>query len=130
MQVDPPSPSPGSLPVQVVGERGEPWTRWATRAFVAVVLLSLIVLFSPRTPSTGGIYGVDKVVHCTLFGLLAATTRWRFGRGLPWVIGYAVLSEVLQATLPISRDGDPFDALADSVGACAGWWLARRLTST
>ena len=101
--------------------------RWATPALVAVVLLSLVVLFSPRTPSEGGLYGADKVVHATLFAMLAAATRWRFGRGLALVLGYAVLSEVLQATLPISRDGNIPDALGDAVGAVVGWLVARRL---
>jgi hypothetical protein len=91
-----------------------------------VVGVSLVVLFSPSTPSEGGLYGVDKVVHATLFLLLALTTRRRFGRGLPWVLAYAVVSEVLQAVLPISRDGNVPDALFDGLGALLGWWIATR----
>jgi len=101
--------------------------RWAGRAFAGAVLVSLVVLFSPSTPSEGGLHGLDKAVHALLFCALAASTRWRWGRGLWAVIGYAVLSEVLQATLPIHRDGDVFDALADSAGALCGWLLAVRL---
>lgn len=88
-----------------------------------------MVLFSPRTPTQGGQYGVDKVIHGTLFALLAATARWRFGRGLALVLAYAVLPEVLQATLSIHRDGNLPDALADGLGAAVGWLLARRLPS-
>ena len=75
----------------------------------------------------GGLRGIDKVVHVLLFCALAASTRWRWRRGLWVVSAYAVVSEVLQATLPIHRDGDPFDALADSAGAVLGWLLAVRL---
>ena len=91
-----------------------------------MVLVSLVVLFSPSTPSVGGIVGLDKVVHASLFGALAACTSWRFGRGLVLVLGYAVVSEVLQATLPIARTGDPLDAIADGAGAALGWLLTSR----
>ena len=64
-------------------------------------------------------------MHATLFAVLAATTRARFGRGLPLVLAYAVVSEVLQAVLPISRDGDVLDAAADAAGALLGWWAVR-----
>jgi VanZ family protein len=86
-----------------------------------------VVLFSPTTPTTGSLPGVDKVVHATLFLCLAVATRARFGRGLPWVLLYAGVSEVLQAVLPIHRDGDILDALADCTGALIGWRVARRL---
>jgi VanZ family protein len=71
------------------------------------------------------VVGIDKVVHAALFAVLAVTTRWRFGRGLAWVLLYAVLSEVAQQALPIHRDGSVLDALADAGGAAVGWWLVR-----
>jgi len=37
-------------------------------------------------------------------------------RLLTGLFGYAVLTEILQATLPIQRDGDWHDVLADTVG--------------
>ena len=85
------------------------------------------------TPSTGGpspFDGSDKVVHALLFGALAATTRWRFGPGLlglGLVTAYAVVSEVVQGVLLSTRSGDPYDVVADLLGAAAGWLLARRL---
>jgi VanZ family protein len=91
------------------------------------VLISLVVLFSPSTPSEAGRYGVDKLVHATLFAALAVATRLRFGRGLVLVLAYGCLSEVLQSVLPIHRDGGVTDALADAAGACLGWVFARRL---
>ena len=103
-----------------------PRSRWATPVFVVVVVLSLVVLFLPRAPAGPSIPQFDKIVHAGLFGVLAASTRWRFGRGLTAVLGYAGLSEVLQAVLPIARDGDPLDALADSVGAVLAWLAMSR----
>ncbi len=67
-----------------------------------------------------------------MFAALAATTRWRFG-GRPAllgaVVGYAVLSEVAQGALLSGRSGDPYDVVADVLGAVAGWLVASRWTS-
>jgi VanZ family protein len=80
------------------------------------------VLFSPASPSEGGLHGLDKVVHATLFAALALVTRRQFGRGLAAVLAYAALSEVLQSQLPIHRDGSVLDLLADCAGALVAWW--------
>jgi VanZ family protein len=64
-----------------------------------------------------------------LFWLLAGTAALRFGastRVLAVVLVYAVGSEVVQAQLLAERSGDAWDALADGIGAVAGWLLARR----
>ena len=93
-----------------------------------------MVLFSPKSPSGAEVDGIDKVIHALLFGLLAASTRARFSRGLGWVLLYAVTSEALQAVLPINRDGGVADAVADGIGALLGWWAVgwglRRLRLT
>ncbi len=94
------------------------------------VVLSLVVLFAPRSVGTPVFPGADKVVHLLLFAALAATTRWRFGpagAGLGAVAAYAVLSEVVQASMLADRSGDAYDVLADLLGTAAGWLLARRL---
>jgi ABC-type multidrug transport system ATPase subunit len=104
--------------------------RWATAALVAVVLLSLYVLFTPRTGGDGLFPGSDKVVHLVLFALLAGTTRARFGpavAGLAAVAAYAPLSELVQGLLLPTRSGDLWDVVADLLGVAAGWMLARRL---
>jgi VanZ family protein len=106
--------------------------RRATVAFVAVVLLSLVVLFSPRAPSEHAIPDLDKVVHAGLFLLLSATTWWRFGghrAGLVAVIAYGALSEVIQWLALANRDGDVRDFSADAAGALLGWILARRVST-
>ena len=107
-----------------------PAPRWATPAFLLAVAVSLVVLFVPRTPSEQGIPHVDKVVHACVFLALAATTRWRFGpraAGLLLVLAYGAASELVQWQWLAHRDGDVRDALADAVGAIAGWLLARRV---
>jgi VanZ family protein len=103
--------------------------RRATVAFVAVVLLSLVVLFWPRTPSEETIPDLDKLVHATLFAMLAATTWWRFAAhraGLVAVLAYAVASEVIQWVGLAHRDGDVRDVAADAAGALLGWLAVSR----
>lgn len=97
-----------------------------TAALAAAVLLSLYVLFAPDPGGAPRFTGADKVVHVSLFALLAATARWRCGRRTAvWlaVAAYAVVSELVQGLLLAERSGDPLDALADLVGATLGWWL-------
>ena len=79
------------------------------------------MLFSPTTPSGAEVDGFDKVIHALLFAALAGATAARFRAGLGWVLVYAGASEVLQAVLPIHRDGSVWDAVADAVGALLGW---------
>ena len=95
----------------------------ARGAFTLVVLVSLAVLFSPGSDVPTAPPGVDKVVHFSLFAALAVTGRWAGVR--PSVLAallvlYAAVSEVLQAVLPIQRDGTPGDWVADVLGALVG----------
>lgn len=84
-------------------------------------------------PSDGGVEPfphADKVVHATLFALLAGTGRWRFGAApvvLAAVCAYAPASEVVQGVLLPERGGNVRDVAADLVGAGLGWLLAGRL---
>ncbi|MDX6199644.1 MAG: hypothetical protein QOJ79_2795 [Actinomycetota bacterium] len=103
--------------------------RRATAAFAAVVLLSLVVLFWPRTPSEQTIPNLDKLVHAGLFALLAATTWWRFAAHRAAFVGvllYAAASEVIQSVALPHRDGDVRDVLADVAGALLGWLAVSR----
>lgn len=102
---------------------------WAGRAFALSVGLSLVLLFSPQGVGEPAFVHADKVVHYLLFALLAGTVRWRFGgrERLLWaVFGYAILSEVIQATVLPGRSGDVVDVLADIAGASLGWLVAQR----
>jgi VanZ family protein len=91
--------------------------------FGAVVLVSLVVLFAPGPTVPRESLVSDKVVHLTLFAVLALTGRRAHVALLPLTVGlvaYAGVSEVLQAVLPIARDGDVRDALADVTGVVVG----------
>jgi VanZ family protein len=101
-------------------------------AFAAVGVVSLVMLFAPASHVPSGFEVSDKLVHFLLFAALAVTGR---AAGLPAVplaaglAAYAGISEVLQTILPIDRNGDPRDALADLLGALSGLvgvGLARR----
>ena len=58
-------------------------------AFGAVVLLSLVVLFTPGSEVPPAPYGVDKLVHAGLFAGLAVTGRWAVLPGRPLAAGLA-----------------------------------------
>ena len=95
-------------------------------AFAAVGALSLVMLFSPASDVPGGLELNDKLVHGLLFAALAVTGRMASIDWLPLAVGlaaYAGISEVLQSVLPIDRDGDPRDALADLFGTLCGLGL-------
>jgi len=92
-------------------------------AFAGVVALSLVMLFTPATGVPSGFAVNDKVVHFLLFAALGVTGRLA---GVPLVqlaislAGYAGISEVLQTALPIDRDGNVRDAVADVLGIATG----------
>ncbi|HEX5493577.1 MAG TPA: VanZ family protein [Mycobacteriales bacterium] len=96
-------------------------------SFALCVLLSFVVLFSPGSDVPGAPAGVDKIVHFSLFVLLALTGRWAGVRAVPLGLGlvcYAVVSEFVQSYAPISRDGSPADAFADTLGLLAALGFA------
>ncbi len=91
-------------------------------AFAGVVAISLVVLFSP-TSGPSDIAISDKLIHFLLFAALAVTGRLAGVPTLQLAIGlagYAGVSEVLQTVLPIARDGDVRDAVADVLGVATG----------
>ncbi len=99
----------------------------ARAVFGLVVLLSLVVLFMPGDGVPTGLPINDKVVHGTLFAALALTGSWAGLARLPLaggLLAYAGVSEVLQAVLPIGRDGTVGDWLADAAGMLVGLAVA------
>ena len=101
-------------------------------AFVVAVLVSLAVLFAPASDVPAAPPGVDKVVHALLFLVLALTGRWAgirqslLGAAL---VGYAVVSELVQGLTPLDRSMTVGDWFADVVGVVAGlalWALILR----
>jgi len=95
----------------------------ARGVFAVAVLVSLAVLFAPPSDVPTSPPGVDKVVHFSLFAVLALTGRWAgVQRGVLAVllVVYAAGSEVLQGTDLVNRDASVADLLADSAGVLAG----------
>jgi hypothetical protein len=94
----------------------------AVWAFAASVVLQLVVLYWPTTPSEHGL-PVDKLIHAAIFGLVMVTGAWA---GVPRRPLFVVLalhapgSELIQHYLLPHRDGDWRDATADLVGLLLG----------
>ena len=102
----------------------------ARTVFALLLGISLAMFLTPGddVPQGGP---DDKVVHALIFVALAVAGRWA---QVPWrtlglgLAAYAAVTEILQATLPINRDGNLPDSLADAVGIGIGLLLS--LTAT
>lgn len=97
--------------------------------FAVVALISLVVLFTPASGVPTTPPGTDKAIHLALFAALGATGVLAGFRTRPLLLGlacYAGVSEVLQAVLPLGRDGGVLDAAVDLLGGAGGRWAARR----
>ena len=101
----------------------------ARSVFAGLLGISLVMFLLPGDDISASAPD-DKLVHGLTFVALAVAGRWaglrpvRLGLGLA---AYAVVTEVLQAALPIDRDGDPRDFLADAIGILLGLalsWMA------
>jgi VanZ family protein len=95
--------------------------RWWPVTFA--LLVSVVVLFAPASGLPTALSGADKLVHLALFTLLAVAARFAGTAALAvlaLLAAYAALSEVLQALLPIGRDGNVSDGLGDVAGVLLG----------
>ena len=102
-------------------------------AFAVVILVSLVVLFTPASGVPTAPAGVDKLVHVALFAALAGTGRWAGAGAARLAVAlavYAAGSEVIQGFAPLARSGSLADWSADAAGILLGLalWdlLARR----
>jgi VanZ family protein len=83
----------------------------------------LVLALMPRSMAPEA-HGWDKVEHVFAFAVLGVLAVW----ALPWrawrlvllLIAFGILIEILQGVLPVGRDADPFDVLADAVGVALG----------
>ena len=101
-------------------------SRWL---FAAAVVVQLVVLYAPRSPSGGGVPGIDKVVHVAVFALVTwVGLRSGAPRALVVLLTvvHAPVSELLQAVALPGRSGDAWDVVADLGGCVVGWWAASR----
>ncbi|GGF42360.1 hypothetical protein GCM10011519_15260 [Marmoricola endophyticus] len=109
-------------PRQPGGWGADPRDLWRT-AFSVLFAASAYAFLSPQAQVPGDVPVSDKLVHAVLFVLLAVTG---VRAGLSWravlvaLLAWAVVSEVLQAVLPIGRDGNVADAVADAAGVLVG----------
>lgn len=101
--------------------------RLALYAGAVLVLLYLTLAPTKDVPGVGLVW--DKAEHAgawavlTLLGMLLSTKRrWAI---LVFAFGFGVVIEVLQATLPLGRDGEVQDLMADCVGIATAWFLWR-----
>jgi hypothetical protein len=98
----------------------------ARTVFALLLGISLAMFLTPGDDVPQGGPN-DKLVHGLIFVALAVAGRWA---GAPWLglgIGlaaYAGVTEILQAVLPINRDGNVPDFLADVVGIGVGLLLS------
>ena len=100
--------------------------RLARSLFAALLGLTLVVMLTPADELADP--GLDdKVSHLLTFAALAVAGRLALVPVRPLAVAlaaYALLTEVLQALLPIGRHGDPLDWLADVAGVGLGLALA------
>ena len=90
--------------------------------FAGLLVATTVMLLLPREDLSPNAPN-DKVGHLVTFAVLALAGRWA---RLPWVslgvglAAYAATTEVLQSLLPVDRQGDVRDLLADLVGVLLG----------
>jgi hypothetical protein len=91
--------------------------------FAVAVLVSLAVLFAPGGDVPSAPPGVDKLVHGSLFAVLAFTGRWA-GVGRSVLAGllvlYGAVSELIQGIPVLDRDPAVGDWVADVAGVLLG----------
>lgn len=102
-------------------------------AFALSVAVILYLSLAPTEEVPGDELVWDKAAHAIAYtilvivGLLFSThRRWAVVLAV-WGLGVGI--EFLQAAMPFGREGDPRDALANTIGVAAGvalWALARR----
>jgi VanZ family protein len=94
------------------------------------LVAALIILFTPASGVPSGFQHTDKIIHFLLFAALAYSSRFAGMTThvtLAWTVGFAVVSEILQALLPLGRSGSALDAVFDILGVGAGLLIAVRV---
>lgn len=97
---------------------------------VSLVVLSLMPVEMPPGPDHA-----DKFYHCAAYAVLAMGWPFRCGRSWLTAFGFATALglglEAAQGVLPTGRFADPWDAVANTLGAaigvlaCLGWERVR-----
>lgn len=104
---------------------------------VALTILYLCMMPSTDTGMDINIPNLDKIVHAAMYWALAFCislnlyqeyTKFKSMVMVMWAIIIPILFggliEVMQDAFTVSRSGDPFDLLADAIGAILGYFFA------
>lgn len=112
------------------------WNKWFVWSLLWFAASVYALLLQPASQTPPPFPHFDKVGHAALFFAqfwLLAKGFFSQQRAIPWrlllaaAIGWAALSETLQALCTTTRQGDVFDALADLIGTSAALYLAHRV---
>ena len=72
--------------------------------------------------------GIDKILHVTIFAMLgfcfvAAFPKVKFIYFFQIMLGYSILTEILQDEMGLGRSLEVLDLVADTVGVLLGYYL-------
>ncbi len=111
---------------------------WPAMLWLAGIFLLTLLPgnYFPRVSSFWNLFSPDKLIHIALFaglafllimGLLkqypACSKRYIFGIVAGISVLIAVLTELLQWFLPLNRDGNLYDTIADVAGILVGFLI-------
>lgn len=105
---------------------------------VCVILYGTLTGNPMGNTSLPAIPHIDKIIHAVMMGGLLATFAFDWQRANPdkvltpsflWavfgcVLAFSIGDELLQGAIDNGRSGDPFDFLADCIGAAVAVYLA------
>ncbi len=115
-----------------------------TKNFLPSILWTVVILvltllpgnYIPRVGSFWNLFSPDKLIHVFLFSVLALllfsgffkqypgrSKRYITGMVLAFSILLAIITELLQAMLPLGRSGNVYDTIADFAGISLGWLI-------
>ncbi len=77
--------------------------------------------------------GIDKLLHLSIFALLGylfMTTfpKIKFYFFIQIMVGYGMLTEILQDQMGLGRSFEGLDLVADTIGVLIGYFVFKRLT--